>query len=680
MECLCEKKIVKTISNTSIGCLDSNIITSKYKMVEMKEAYELIKNHFKNNLDSDNIIEIDIFKINSENFTSSEDVYSKINLPPKETSMMDGYAINCELIDINQEIIVIEKLFADNKIVSLNHNHNNGISKNSPNLDEFNYKNSCLYVTTGSMIPDGFNCVIPIEFVQQIEYNKKIKFINDQEILSQILKLGKFIRSIGSDIKQGDLILQKNTKIRITDLGVLASVKITKIKVFKFPKIAIFSTGDELIDIEKTENSHSSNLEIFTGIVDTNRLVLKKLLKNKFPDLEINDYGIVNDDIEKIQETFDKIISDRNDILVTSGGVSMGEKDLVKKFLELKGEIIFGRLNMKPGKPTTFGKYKNLTVCGLPGNPVSCIVCYYLLLNFIIEVSINPNSDWPMYYPFKTVRAKLLHDVVLDIERPEFSRGVLLYDQNEFYVRSTGNQQSSRIKSFDGFNCFIVLPAGSKNKILKKGEFVECIIIKELNNCIEFSQLKKDANSLIKVNYDNIITNNIDDQLNKTRKKYSVATITISDRASKGLYMQDKSTESLKSYFLSKNTLFELKDQKVVPDEKENIIQAYDEYVSKNYNLIVTSGGTGLSPRDITPEITKSYIDKEAYSISNYISIESMKFTKFACLSRPVVGIKNNTLILTLPGNPKAIGENMSIIEDILPHILNQINNAKDSH
>jgi gephyrin len=500
--------------------------------------------------------------------------------------------------------------------------------------------------------------------------------------LDSVLKPGKFIRAIGSDIKQGDIILQKNKKINFTDLGILASVKIFKLNVYKMPKIAIFSTGDELVDMEKIENFDNSENKYFSGIVDTNRLILKKLLKNQFPDLEIIDYGIIEDDMEKLHGTFEKIITDKNDIVITSGGVSMGEKDLVKKILEQKGEIIFGRLNMKPGKPTTFGKYKNLTVCGLPGNPVSCIVCFYLLLNFMIEAFSNPNLDWPLFYPYKTVKAKLMHDVMLDIERPEYSRGVLFYEQiekSEFYVKSTGNQQSSRIKSFEDFNCLIVLAKADEEKNifkLKQGDLVECILIKEFNNVTSSVQIKLQENDLSEVK-NNI---KIHDEKNNTTKKYTVGTITISDRAFKGEYLQDKSTESLKNYFQKKNKLFEIKEQKVVPDQKENIIQAYDEYVDKNYNLIVTSGGTGLSPRDITPEVTKSYIDKEAYSISNFISIESMKFTKFACLSRPVVGIKNNSLIITLPGNPKAVEENLSIIEDILPHILNQVNNVKDSH
>lgn len=164
------------------------------------------------------------------------------------------------------------------------------------------------------------------------------------------------------------------------------------------------------------------------------------------------------------------------------------------------------------------------------------------------------------------------------------------------------------------------------------------------------------------------------------KKKFKVGTIVISDRASKGEYKVDEGTRCLKGYFENNNDKYTLEVHTIIPDEEESIMTVYRNYMEKKLDLIITSGGTGLSPRDVTTITTKKFIDKEATGIETLILTESLKITKFASLSNPVVGIKSNTLIVTLPGSPKAIAENLSILEQILPHALNQIKNTEDFH
>jgi molybdenum cofactor synthesis domain-containing protein len=250
-------------------------------------------------------------------------------------------------------------------------------------------------------------------------------------------------------------------------------------------------------------------------------------------------------------------------------------------------------------------------------------------------------------------------------------------------MHTTGIQQSSRIKSLQDFNCLLILPKGHNTKrVLEINSEIEVYILdlfKSIeNNKIEEMKLlfNKNEEKTFPDHEDKLTKNK---PIVKEKSVYSVATLTISDRAYNKEYEKDESTETLKSYF-SNNPLFILKEQMVVPDDKNQIIKVYDKFISEDYNLIITSGGTGLTSRDLTPEVTKSYIDKEATGISTLILVESLKITKFASLSRPVAGIKNNTLIVNLPGSPKAIKENLSIIESILSHALNQINNKKDFH
>ncbi len=187
------------------------------------------------------------------------------------------------------------------------------------------------------------------------------------------MKFGQFIRVKGSDISQGDIVLSKNQVLRSAEIGLLATVgRISGIKVYRKPKIGLISTGNELVpaDTDQLEDGQ---------IRDSNKLMLKSVLEEFNVASEIVDYGIIKDKQNDIDGIMQKATAEC-DIVVTSGGVSMGELDLVKPYVEKEGQVFFGRLNMKPGKPTTFGKIKNALVFSLPGNPVSCFVTSHLFV------------------------------------------------------------------------------------------------------------------------------------------------------------------------------------------------------------------------------------------------------------------------------------------------------------
>jgi molybdenum cofactor synthesis domain-containing protein len=221
------------------------------------------------------------------------------------------------------------------------------------------------------------------------------------------------------------------------------------------------------------------------------------------------------------------------------------------------------------------------------------------------------------------------------------------------------------------FNCLIVVPKGSVDTLssLKRNDFVECMLIYGVNT-IDGEMFKKIQSRYLLQNV----------KTTESTKRYTVSTITVSDRAYNGEYKVDEGTATLKNYFQNKKEHFELCEQFVVSDDSEQLISTLDEIIFMKHNLIITTGGTGLTKRDITSKTIKQYIDKEATGISTYIINESTKITPFACLSSPAVGIKNNTLIITLPGSPKAILENLTILEPILSHALNQVVSTIDFH
>ena len=367
---------------------------SKFPMIDMSEAFAIIETQFINI--HKNIIEIDILK--AEDYIASEKVMSPLNIPLSPTSMMDGYAVSINEIDANENIEIISKNFA-------------GEFKSEETKC---IKNKCVYVTTGSIIPDWGDCVVQIENTEILKENHiKIKNLSH-------LTPGKFIRKVGCDIMKGDVLLTEDQKITVSDIALLVSCGVKNLNVYSKPRIGLLSTGNEVISIDIfSKNEEVSNyLTSNPGkIIDSNKEMIKlSLSRLNIPN--IIDLGLIPDEYNKIKEKIEDS-AQICDIIISSGGVSMGEKDLVKVFLEREGQIFFGRLNMKPGKPTTFAKFSNCFFFALPGNPVSCYVTYQLLITYALNLfQNNDHSQYP------NVKAFLLHDTDMDSERPEYQRAM----------------------------------------------------------------------------------------------------------------------------------------------------------------------------------------------------------------------------------------------------------------
>jgi len=278
---------------------------------------------------------------NSLNRVLAENVYSDLEMPPFDKSAMDGYA--CRKQDIQNELNVIEIIPAGvipQKTIS---------------------KNECSKIMTGAMMPEGSDCVIIVENVEEIGDNK-IKYLQEETRHNICFR--------AEDIKQGEQILAKGTLIKPQHIAVLATTGNTNLKVYKQAKVAILSTGDELVEpyekpgISKIRNSNAYqiNSQLATLRIDGN-------------------YSGIVEDNEK--STFEKISKalEQHDVLLLSGGVSMGDFDFVPQILKKLGITIhFDSIAVQPGRPTTFGTRKNKYVFGLPGNPVSSFVQFELLV------------------------------------------------------------------------------------------------------------------------------------------------------------------------------------------------------------------------------------------------------------------------------------------------------------
>ncbi|XP_046849480.1 gephyrin-like [Xenia sp. Carnegie-2017] len=327
-------------------------------------------------------------------------------------------------------------------------------------------------ITTGAPIPEGSDAVVQVEDTKLIQSAAE----GQSEVVIEILSdpcPGQDIRPVGFDIKQGERLLSRGDYLGPPELGLLATAGVLEVDVFNKPSVAVLSTGNELVEVDAKKIQYGQ-------IRDCNRTTLISACRQL--GYTVYDFGISEDNVESLKT---KLVQCLNaaDIVITSGGVSMGEKDLLKPLLqdELNASIHFGRVFMKPGKPTTFA---TLDYCdqkklffALPGNPVSALVTFHLFVHPALrKMSGFCNPQLPR------IKAKLSTDVRLD-SRPEFHRAHLSWRQESPFpiATSTGSQCSSRLLSMRTASALLELPPRTENRnTLPKDSLVDAIVIGNL--------------------------------------------------------------------------------------------------------------------------------------------------------------------------------------------------------
>ncbi|QKF68215.1 molybdopterin molybdenumtransferase [Arcobacter venerupis] len=284
-----------------------------------------------------------------ENATSricAQDVFATSFLPKFNNSAMDGYAIIYE--DKNSELEIIDIIFAGD------------------NNDKLLEKNSCIKIMTGAKIPENSTAIIPKEDIEELNDNK-IKILKN-------VKEFQHIRYIGEDIKQNELLINIGDEINFSKIALLASQGISHIKVYKKPKVTIFTSGEELkLHYEKIESFQIYNSNTPTFISRTQEL-----------GCDVTFIGQAKDTIEAIKELVNNSLD--ADLIITSGGVSVGDADFTKEaFYELGFETLFDGINVKPGKPTVFGKIKDTYILNLPGNPLASALIFEMFGKILIQ-------------------------------------------------------------------------------------------------------------------------------------------------------------------------------------------------------------------------------------------------------------------------------------------------------
>ncbi len=363
---------------------------------------------------------------------SNEAVISPTNVPGHANSAMDGFAVAGASLPTRGigELTEIGTAYAGK------------IFKRECK------ENECVRIMTGAVIPDGTDTVIMQEQVEQLD-NQTIRIDCNH-------RAGENVRQAGEDIKSGETVLQPGSKVNSADLGILASLGIGTLKVIRKPVVAFFSTGDELVSIDKPLQKGQ--------IHDSNRYTLHGMLSQL--EVDILDMGVIRDEPQAIRDGL-LDASQKADLIITTGGVSVGEADYIKPVLEEVGQTEFWKIAIKPGRPLTFGSIGNSVFMGLPGNPVAVMVTFSLFATHAIrKLAGGPTSETPL------LKVRSLQDLRKKPGRDEYLRGVVSKgEDNQWKVEKTGMQGSGILTSMSRANCFIVLPA--ENEGVKKGDLVD---------------------------------------------------------------------------------------------------------------------------------------------------------------------------------------------------------------
>ncbi|PKG96736.1 gephyrin-like molybdotransferase Glp [Paraglaciecola sp. MB-3u-78] len=343
------------------------------------------------------------------------DVESNINVPPNDNSAMDGYAMRCEDLIGNNTLQLVGTALAG-----------------APFRQKV-LPGQCIRIMTGAVIPQGADSV-----VMQENTETKDGFV----IFKQIPEFGNSVRKAGEDIQQGMVVVTKGTKLTPAYLALIASVGMAEISVIRNLKVGLIATGDELTPPGQALTDGA--------IYESNRYALTALLKT-FP-VVVFDFGIVKDNKDDLKAVFEQAGS-HCDLVLSCGGVSVGDADYVKEILDDLGSINFWKVAIKPGKPFAFGQLGKACFCGLPGNPVSSYVTFEQLVTPVLQ-----KLSGQTYRPTPHFVAKAACLIKKRPGRADYQRGIFYRDgQGELLVKPNGKQGSGIMSSIANANCYMVL-------------------------------------------------------------------------------------------------------------------------------------------------------------------------------------------------------------------------------
>jgi molybdopterin molybdotransferase len=362
----------------------------------------------------------------------SRDIFAVLNLPPFNNSSMDGFAVRAKDIrgaseENPIELAIIEDIAAGS--APKHHIHPGNASR----------------IMTGAPLPPGADAVVPVEFTNFSDryYQKELP---SHIYVHKSVSSGDYVRPEGQDIQVGEKIFSKGHPLRPQDLGFLAAQGFGKIDTVDQPVIALLSSGDELT--QPGEVLHPGK------IYDSNTITIKTLLESF--GAQVIDLGVAKDNLQDIKTKLQNIQTMKIDLLVSTAGVSVGVYDFIRDVILEDGNLTFWKVNIRPGKPLTFGEYQKIPFIGLPGNPVSAYVSALVFIKPIINKLLGIQENF-------VLNSAILEEELTSDGRESYLRSEITFDQGNYHARLASHQGSGNIFSLVCANALLIIPAGVKS-------------------------------------------------------------------------------------------------------------------------------------------------------------------------------------------------------------------------
>lgn len=381
----------------------------------------------------------------------AESIRASIDLPPFANSGMDGFAVRAaDILEARADQPVCLRVVGD---VPAGMATEQAVSAGE-----------AIRIMTGAVLPDGADAVSPVE---NTDFNDRSAGTTAPELVS-IYKpetVGANVRQRGEDVRQGEQVLEAGRCLRPMDIGFLSMLGVSQVPVYRQPRVAIFSTGDELLAAEEPLTPgkiHDANSYTLGGLVEQAGGIALQL-------------GIIPDNIAEVRDVLHKAVELKADLILSSAGVSVGAFDFVRKVVEEEGELDFWRVNMRPGKPLAFGSYQGVPFIGLPGNPVSAYIGFLVFVRPAIwKMSGVPDGLT------RTVRVEMAETIESD-GRESYLRAIVTPNNDPGKLptaRLASHQGSGNLHSLVLANALLIIPSGVKS--VPAGDLVDAWLLSEV--------------------------------------------------------------------------------------------------------------------------------------------------------------------------------------------------------
>jgi molybdopterin molybdotransferase len=362
----------------------------------------------------------------------AQDIAATGDLPPFNNSSMDGFAVRAaDVVDATSDAPRSLRVVAD--IPAGSHPTITLVSGEAARI------------MTGAPVPEGADAVVPVEETD-FDYRDAGTPAPEEVQIFRSAKSGANVRPRGMDLRAGEVVLIKGRTLKPQDIGLLAMLGFAKVLVFRKPRIALFSSGDELLPVDAPLEEGK--------IRDSNSYTLAALMEEV--GTEVIRLGVAKDNPDSVKELLEQAVALHVDFILSSAGVSVGAFDFVKQVIEANGKMDFWRVNMRPGKPLAFGEYKSIPFIGLPGNPVSSFVGFEAFVRPTIQ-RLRGSSDEVR----QTVRVRCQEQIDSD-GRESYLRAQIREENGNFVASLTGHQGSGNLHSLVQANALLIIPAGVK--------------------------------------------------------------------------------------------------------------------------------------------------------------------------------------------------------------------------